>query len=245
MQDILNILRSRWPFAQVEVVPALVQGDSAAQTLVKALRTVDSEGVADVIIIGRGGGSIEDLWAFNDEVLARAIFDCKIPVVSSVGHETDFTICDFVADMRAPTPTAAAVIVTPDKIAELDTLAKQGQYLSVLIENILTARQNELSDFHKILTQTDPNAEFRKKQECFTELSRRMIFAGENLIEKEKSKNDNLKFRLFALNPTEILKRGYSVTTLDNKTITSASQVKSGDVLNIILSDGDIDATVN
>ncbi|MBE6734334.1 MAG: exodeoxyribonuclease VII large subunit [Ruminococcaceae bacterium] len=245
LQDILNILRNRWPYAQVEIVPALVQGSTAASTLVKAVKSVDEEGVADVIIIGRGGGSIEDLWAFNDETLARTIFSCKIPVISSVGHETDFTICDFVADMRAPTPTAAAVLATPDKDAELDTLIKQGQYLSVLGENIISARQTELSEHEKVLAQYNPSIEFKLKQDEFKRLSDRLFMAGNKFIDNEKTINENLKVRLFALNPSEILKRGYSVTTLNNQTITSASQVNSGDVLKIILSDSSIDATVN
>ena len=245
LQDILNILRNRWPYAQVEIVPALVQGSTAASTLIKAVKAVDEEAVADVIIIGRGGGSIEDLCAFNDEGLARAIFSCKIPVISSVGHETDFTICDFVADMRAPTPTAAAVLATPDKDAELDTLIKQGQYLTVLGENILSAKHNEIAEFEKILAQYNPVAEFREMRDNFSELSDRLIRAGERIVEKEKNQNENLKLRLFALNPADILKRGYSVTTCESKTVTSVSQVSSGDVLRIILSDGGIDATVN
>ena len=245
LQDILNILRNRWPYSQVEIVPALVQGSTAASTLIKAVKSVDEEAVADVIIIGRGGGSIEDLWAFNDETLARTIFNCKIPVISSVGHETDFTICDFVSDMRAPTPTAAVVLATPDKDAELDTLIKQGQYLSVLGENIISARQSELSEYEKVLAQYNPSIEFKLKQDEFKRLSDRLFTAGNKLIDKEKTINENLKVRLFALNPSEILKRGYSVTTLNNQTITSASQVNSGDVLKIILSDSSIDATVN
>lgn len=245
LQDILNILRNRWPYAQVEIVPALVQGSTAASTLIKAVKAVDEEAVADVIIIGRGGGSIEDLWAFNDEGLARAIFSCKIPVISSVGHETDFTICDFVADMRAPTPTAAAVLATPDKDAELDTLIKQGQYLTVLGENILSAKYNEIAEFEKILAQYNPVDEFREMRDNFSVLSDRLIRAGEKIVEKEKNQNENLKLRLFALNPADILKRGYSVTTCESKTVTSVSQVSSGDVLRIILSDGGIDATVN
>ena len=245
LQDILNILRNRWPYAQVEIVPALVQGSTAASTLIKAVKAVDEEAVADVIIIGRGGGSIEDLCAFNDEGLARAIFSCKIPVISSVGHETDFTICDFVADMRAPTPTAAAVLATPDKDAELDTLIKQGQYLTVLGENILSAKYNEIAEFEKILAQYNPVDEFREMRDNFSVLSDRLIRAGERIVEKEKNQNENLKLRLFALNPADILKRGYSVTTCECKTVTSVSQVSSGDVLRIILSDGGIDATVN
>ncbi len=245
LQDILNILRNRWPFAEVEIVPVLVQGDSAAKMLTKAVTEVDRAGNTDVIIIGRGGGSIEDLWAFNSEDLARAIFACKIPVISSVGHETDFTICDFVSDMRAPTPTAAAVLATPDRTTEIDTLIKQGQYLSALGENLIQIRQKALVEFSKVLTQKDPAIEFNKKVEVFLRLKDRLLFAGEKLCSKEKSKNEELRLRLFALDPVAILKRGYSVTTVNEKTITSASQLNCCDEVKITFFDGDVTATIN
>ncbi len=245
LQDILNILRNRWPFAEVQIVPVLVQGDSAAAMLANAVIETDSAGNADVIIIGRGGGSIEDLWAFNNEELARAIFACKTPVISSVGHETDFTICDFVSDMRAPTPTAAAVLATPDRNAELDALIRQGQYLSVLGENFINSKQKTLSEFSNVLTEKDPTVEFDKMKDEFLRIKDRLLFAGEKLSSEEKSRNDELKLRLFALDPVAILKRGYSVTCIDDKTISSVSQLESGDVVKIIFSDGDVTATVN
>ena len=245
LQDILNILRNRWPYAEVEVVPVLVQGDSAPAMLTKAVKEVNEAGIADVIIIGRGGGSIEDLWAFNSEDLARAIFASDIPVISSVGHETDFTICDFVSDMRAPTPTAAAVLATPDREAEIDTLAKQGQYLSALIENLLRSQEKTLQDYSRVLSLKDPNIEFNKKYDTFLRLRDRLLIAGDKLINDQKTNNEELRLRLFSLNPSDILKRGYSVTQTVDKTVTSVSQVQSGDNLRIILSDGDITATVD
>ena len=245
LQDILNILRNRWPYAEVEIVPVLVQGDSAASMLTKAVQDVDKAGLADVIIIGRGGGSIEDLWAFNSEELARAIFACKIPVISSVGHETDFTICDFVSDMRAPTPTAAAVLATPDRLSEFDTLAKQGQYLSALVDKLISDREKSLADFARVLTQTNPNIEFNKRMENFLRLRDRLFNASEKLINEQKTRNEEFRLRLFSLNPSEILRRGYSVTCIGDKTISSKEQVNSGDSIRIIFSDGDITATVD
>lgn len=245
LQDILNILKNRWPFAEVEIKPVLVQGDNAPAMLTKAILDADKANVSDVIIIGRGGGSIEDLWAFNSEALARAIFDCKIPVISSVGHETDFTICDFVSDMRAPTPTAAAVLATPDREAELDNLIKQGQYLSVLGENLIQSKQKILSDFSNVLAQTDPNIEFNNKKEVFLRIKDRLIFAGEKILSEQKAMNDELKLRLFSLDPQAILSRGYSVITAGEKTVSSVSQIKSGDNINIILSDGEVNATID
>lgn len=244
LQDILNILRNRWPYSEVEIVPVLVQGDGAPAMLTKAVREVDKAGISDVIIIGRGGGSIEDLWAFNSEELARAIFDCKIPVISSVGHETDFTICDFVSDMRAPTPTAAAVLATPDREAELDYVIKQGQYLSVLGETLVRSKQNTLSEYSKILAQTDPNIEFNKKAEAFLRLKDRMLFAGDRILSEQKAKNEEYKLRLFSLDPQTILSRGYSVVTKEDKTVSSVSQIKSGDNIKIILKDGETSAII-
>ncbi len=245
LQDILNILRNRWPYAEVEIVPVLVQGDSAPAMLTKAVQEVDKAGLADVIIIGRGGGSIEDLWAFNSEDLARAIFACKIPVISSVGHESDFTICDFVSDMRAPTPTAAAVLATPDRAAELDTLTKQGQYLIALVENLIRSREKTLSEYTRVLSAKDPNIELTRRTENFLRLRDRLLNFSVKLINNENSKNEELRLRLFSLDPVQILKRGYSVTCIGEKTVTSASEVKCGDNLRIIFSDGDISATVN
>lgn len=245
LQDILNILKNRWPFAEVEIIPVLVQGDNAPAMLTKAILDADKANVSDVIIIGRGGGSIEDLWAFNSEALARAIFDCKIPVISSVGHETDFTICDFVSDMRAPTPTAAAVLATPDREAELDNLIKQGQYLSVLGENLIQSKQKILSDFSNVFAQTDPNIEFNNKKEVFLRIKDRLIFAGEKILSEQKAMNDELKLRLFSLDPQAILSRGYSVITAGEKIVSSVSQIKSGDNINIILSDGEVNATID
>lgn len=245
LQDILNILRNRWPYAEVEIIPVLVQGESAVSMLTQAVREADKSGTADVIIIGRGGGSIEDLWAFNSEELARAIFECKIPVISSVGHETDFTICDFVSDMRAPTPTAAAVLATPDRLSELDTLRKQGQYLSALGESILRSREKELTEYSKVITQKDPQKELDKMTESFLRVKDRLLFAGERLYSEQIKINEQLKLRLFALDPAAILRRGYSVTCLDNKTVTSVAEINSGDTVKIILSDGDVSATIN
>lgn len=244
LQDILNILRNRWPYSEVEIIPVLVQGDGAPAMLTNAVRQVDKAGLSDVIIIGRGGGSIEDLWAFNSEELARAIFECSIPVISSVGHETDFTICDFVSDMRAPTPTAAAVLATPDREAELDYVIKQGQYLSVLGENLIQSKQKTLSEFSKILAQTDPNIEFNQKTEVFLRLKDRLLFAGDKILSEHKAKNEEFRLRLFSLDPQAILSRGYSVVTKDYATVSSVSQIKIGDNIKIILKDGEASAVV-
>ncbi len=245
LQDIRNILSRRWPYSQVRIIPVLVQGDGAAPMLTKAVTEADADGDSDVIIIGRGGGSIEDLWAFNDESLARAIYACKIPVISAVGHETDFTICDFVADMRAPTPSAAAELATPDRFQQFDLLSQQRQYLVALGENLLHTKQKELDEFTVFLRDNDPRKDYEIMTEEANSLRERFLLASEKLLSDKQNILEQLKLRLFALNPTEILRRGYSVVTIKGKTVSSVSQVSAGDSIRIIMSDGDISAIVN
>ncbi len=245
LQDIRNILSRRWPYSQVRVIPSLVQGDSAPSMLSEAVRRVNAEGQADVIIIGRGGGSIEDLWAFNSEELAREIFSSKIPVISAVGHETDFTICDFVSDMRAPTPSAAAELATPDRFAHIDLLRKQSQYLGVLGERILKERLIELEGFREVLISNDPRDLFSDKLEAFSTLSEKLRTFSENIINNYERNLKEEKLRLFALSPTDILKRGYSHVSKNGKTVSSKDDIISGDIIDITLSDGKISATVN
>lgn len=245
LQDIKNVLSRRWPCAELSVVPVLVQGESAAPMLTKAIRDVDAKADTDVIIIGRGGGSIEDLWAFNSEELARAIFDCRIPVVSAVGHETDFTICDFVADMRAPTPSAAAELATPDREVELDLLNKQHQYLCVLSEGYLTELKNQLTELLPLIRDNDPTEEYKELFSDFCDMSRNFSFICQKFCSDHQSKMDELQIRLFSLDPSKILKRGYTVTSKDGKTVTSKVQLDSGDRINITFSDGQVKATVD
>ncbi len=245
LQDIKNILSRRWPYSEVQVTPVLVQGDSAAEMLTKAICDVGASGQADVIIIGRGGGSMEDLWAFNDENLARAIYNCPIPVISAVGHETDFTICDFVSDMRAPTPSAAAELATPDRDAQLDLINKQGQYLSALLDSMLQKREKELSYCYEVLLKKDPRIEFNRRLDTFERLRLKLISSSDRFIESKISHLQTLGHRLYALDPISILNRGYSVVTKDNKTISKASQLETGDHVKLILSDGEATATIN
>lgn len=245
LQDILNILSRRWPYSEVVVKPVLVQGDSAAQALTEAVKEVDKEALSDVIIIGRGGGSIEDLWAFNSEDLARAIFDCKIPVVSAVGHETDFTICDFVSDLRAPTPSAAAELVTPDRFSQADLLMKQRQYLFALGEGIISKYQRELEQFEKILLEADPRDEFNDKVTVLDDLYSRLCVSSQQMLDSKKIALDEHKIRLFSLDPIAILRRGYAVVSKDDKGVSSVKELNNGDEINIRLSDGDVSATVN
>jgi len=245
LQDIRNVLSRRWPYSSVEVVPVLVQGDGAPLMLTKAIMDTNEKHDSDVIIIGRGGGSIEDLWAFNDEGLARAIYNSLIPVISAVGHETDFTICDFVSDMRAPTPSAAAEMATPDRYLEMDMLSKQRQYLVALSENFISSKEKVLDEFRKVLTDKDPRIEVERRNLEFSNINQRFSVLGDRFITEQKARLDNLKVRLFALDPSAILKLGYSVVTLNNKTVSSSKGLSRGEAVKIFFFDGSVDAIVN
>ena len=245
LQDIRNIFIRRWPYCDVNVVPVLVQGDSVAPMLTKAIYDADAKGEADVIIIGRGGGSIEDLWAFNNEELARAIYACNIPVISAVGHETDFTICDFVSDMRAPTPSAAAELATPDRFAQIDLLRKQRQYLVALSEMLIQSREKELTGISNVLSEMNPSIELENRINSFEKLTERLASLSDKMITDRKNQLDAFKIRLFSLDPKAILSRGYSVVECDGKIVSSAKVLSEGNKVDLIFADGKIAATID
>ena len=245
VRDIINVLGRRYPLATVYIYPALVQGEGAARTLIEGIDYFDKSKLVDTIIIGRGGGSIEDLWEFNNEGLARRIFACSIPVISAVGHETDFTICDFVADMRAPTPSAAAELAVPD-VRELVMLVDA---LSDRADRALTRTSERarerlarlqgsrvLSDFSGVIGALSDKVE---------QLKRNATVAYEaSLADKRLAFLTNVG-KLEALSPLSVMARGYSVAQKDNRTVASVSDVNVGDVITVRLSDGKISATVD
>lgn len=244
LQDIFNILSRRWPYAAVEFLPVLVQGEEASVQLTRAVKKVSAEQSADVVIIGRGGGSMEDLWAFNSEELARAIYNCPVAVVSAVGHETDFTICDFVSDMRAPTPSAAAELVTPDRAEQAEMLLQQRQYLFALADRFITQCQTELSALSSRLEAVNPMQDYNDKISRLSNVFVRLKSAGESFKVKKSSELSELKGSLFALDPASILKRGYSVVSKDEESVVSVQQLSSGDRLKLRFIDGEVGAVV-
>lgn len=242
VQDIRNILYRRFPCINIVMCPVLVQGDNAPAQLVKAVNTLDENNACDVIIIGRGGGSIEDLWAFNSEELAYAIYNCKIPVISAVGHETDFTICDFVSDLRAPTPSAAAELAVPDKQELMHYYNSQLQYISSLTEGKLRASGNSLTDFRRRLSLVSPQtriSEYEKSLENYYLKTDKMM--SERFI-KTSNNISNLAARLEGLNPISVLSRGYSIAEKDGKVVSSKAQLNEGDEFTVEFSDGKIKA---
>lgn len=244
LQDILNILSRRWPIARVIVVPSGVQGENAESQLVLGIKKADTLS-ADTIIIGRGGGSVEDLWCFNSEALARAIFDCKTPVISAVGHETDFTICDFVADLRAPTPSAAAENASPESLMTAGIVRGFEQRLkdglcSSLREREMTLERLENSPFLK-----DPKRIFEQKEMYYDALTDRLSSAGKLFLTEKAGDFDRLCTKLNAFSPLAVLSRGYSIATVNGKTVKTAAQLKKAGEFDLRLSDGTVNCNVN
>ena len=237
VRDIINVITRRYPLAEIVIYPSLVQGAGAAPDIIKAIEYFDQTKSADVLIVGRGGGSIEDLWAFNEESVARAIFNCSIPIISAVGHETDFTIADFVADMRAPTPSAAAEIAVPSVTELISTV-------SIMKSRIINAisRQNENRRLKlKSLSLRSPIDRIRKNQ-LLTDSYTKTLEQSINIILMEMKKNlGETVAKLDALSPLSVMARGYSVATKnDGQIIKKADDLHTDEEFNLTLTDGSV-----
>jgi exodeoxyribonuclease VII large subunit len=244
IQDIFNVLSRRYPVAEVVVRPAQVQGEGAAEDIAKAIKEFNQLKGADVLIVGRGGGSIEDLWAFNEEIVARAVFESEIPVISAVGHETDYTICDFVADLRAPTPSAAAEIAVPD-IMELkgELLAYKQQLLS-LSRNFFNIERSKLASVERSGVLKDPLVKLNENRRTLLYLNEKLCDLTYAELESNKLKFSALVGKLEVLNPLGVISRGYALVKKGESILKSADEVKIDDEINIKLSDGNLSARV-
>lgn len=240
IRDILTVLQRRYPIANVIIYPTLVQGDTAAPNIVAALQTANRREECDVLIVTRGGGSLEDLWSFNDERVAYAIHQSKLPVVSAVGHEIDFTIADFVADLRAPTPSAAAELVTPDIKKLLLTLQDNQKHCSRLIKTKLQQFQQHLEWASKHLHQQHPKKRLSEQTQRLDLFEMKIIRLHTQLQTSKQNKLNTLAATLDALSPLATLKRGFSITTRekDHKIITTTADVNIGDPVEIQLHQG-------
>ena len=244
VRDIINVVGRRFPLAKVYLYPALVQGSGSEESLLRGLDYLDKSKLVDVIIIGRGGGSIEDLWSFNSERLARRIFAANVPIISAVGHETDFTICDFVSDMRAPTPSAAAELAVPD-IREI--YMRLDGYLNRVTNSL--KRRLELSEERFLMLKSklvDGRLDnyFSLLSDKVSRFQKTTIDSINRKLEREDSKFVSIAQKLSVLNPLSILDRGYSLTTSYDGKIATAGTVRIGDQLLIKTKDGKIKAEV-
>lgn len=266
IKDIISTIKRRWPLAEIYLFPALVQGEEAAPDIVKQIKFSENFSL-DTLIVGRGGGSIEDLWPFNEEIVARAIYECPIPVISAVGHEIDFTIADFVADLRAPTPTGAAEMAVP-QISDVMTYLNQLEIrLNTVITNKVKGYKERLKNIKNRNVLINPVVIYQAKDMLFDSIMERLKYSISSLVNTKEKELINVKNSYILKNPYQILdrkanrylqlvskletlsplltlQRGYSITRLNNKVVTSVRKLKKDDILEIEYSDGSIKASV-
>lgn len=266
IRDIITTIKRRWPLCEVLLFPSLVQGDKAAENIVYQIKRSEKFNL-DTLIVGRGGGSIEDLWSFNEEIVARAIYDCNTPVISAVGHEIDFTIADFVADFRAATPTAAAEIAVPPYEEIKNGINQLSLRANLAINKTLDENKSKLDNIVSKQLFTAPCELYAPKEMMLDNVVRRLQHSSESLIMRNKNKLDLLKnsnvlknpeniiknqkenyllqlSKLEILNPLNTLKRGYTLAKIEGKVVSSAKQLKSGDNLEVEFEDGNVNTKV-
>lgn len=260
IRDIISTINRRFPLTEVILLPSLVQGEGAKEDIVRQIKRAENYNL-DVLIVGRGGGSIEDLWAFNEEIVARAIFDCPIPIISAVGHEIDFTIADFVADLRAPTPTGAAEIAVPSKTDVINYINQLNLRSKKAVGNILELKKKRLDNIKGNYILNNPLDLYSAKIQKLDYLTESLVKNYKVIIDKEKIKLNNIKTRplfsnpliildktkqkyalllskLDALSPLKTLERGYGIIKLNDKAVTSIKDLNKDDLIDIELKDG-------
>ena len=288
IKDILSTIKRRWPLCETILFPSLVQGEYAKDDIVKKIKIAENYDL-DVLIVGRGGGSIEDLWPFNEEIVARAIYNCNIPVISAVGHEIDFTIADFVADMRAPTPTGAAEMAVPNQVDVISYLNQVKLRLNTSVNTIISIKQDKLSTIMESQIFKNPSRMYEIKEQMFDILYEKLTKQIVNLVNEKRHELDilkssfvfknpyvltidkaylyndlinrmknninnyvnnkvnnytNLLTKLEVLNPITTIKRGYSITKINDKTISSIKEIKKKEIITTELIDGSIQSEV-
>ena len=246
LRDIVRVLRTRYPLAQVLLAPALVQGSEAPASIATALDNLNEHGEAEVIIVGRGGGSIEELWAFNEEIVARAIARSRIPVISGVGHETDFTIADFVADHRASTPTAAATAAVPNIEDWFAELAAMRQTLDTLLEERIEDLHLQLQQSVRDLQRVSPQNMIERRRQQLDVYTERLQTNTQHIVSLNSERLHGMALQLHTLSPLLTIGRGYAIVHRDDdqSVVTTTSQVHPGDHLTLQVQDGYIPVEV-
>lgn len=245
IHDMLRILRKRYPLTQVRLLPVRVQGAEAPGEIAAAIRYANYYKLADLLIVGRGGGSIEDLWAFNDEQVAYAIYESQIPVISAVGHEPDVTISDFVADLRAATPSNAAELAVQDRQALEQNLDAMNAAMATALSRQLRAARQHLDVLSKSAALQSPMGYLQQRQKSLQLLQNRLIAAENQCISRNNQRYIALTAKLDAMSPLKVLTRGYAMAQkADGEVVRSVSQVETGDQINVSFSDGSLLATV-
>lgn len=244
VRDIINVITRRYPLAEIVICPVAVQGEYAASQIKNAIELFNERKAADVLIVGRGGGSIEDLWAFNEEIVALAVAASEIPIISAVGHETDFTICDFVADLRAPTPSAAAELAVPDIRALLENIYGAKSRMDYAVSSRIRSCTSALEIAKSRLKILSPKRYIENLTVRVDKASMAMNAAAEKILENKKSSFMQSCARLDALSPLKILSRGYSVASKNGKIITSSAELLPNDLVDIQLGNGSAECKV-
>jgi exodeoxyribonuclease VII large subunit len=246
LQDILNTLRRRYPLVEVVLAPTPVQGDEAPAKIIAALHDLVRIASPDVIILARGGGSIEDLWAFNNEQVARTIAGSPVPIITGVGHETDFTIADFVADVRAPTPTAAAELATPNQADLILNLSELNARLNRLSVGYIAELRWAFKDLRNQLERNSPTNQIQSNSQWVDELDHRLGAAAKHFLQLARFHLMGLSQQMASLSPQAVLERGYAIVTdHDGQAITRVGQVSAGEELNVQVSDGEFGVRVD
>jgi len=245
LQDLLHILRRRFPAVEVVLNAVRVQGAGAGAEIAQAIREFNEYGELDVLIVCRGGGSLEDLWAFNEEVVARAMYDSRIPIISAVGHEIDFTIADFVADLRAPTPSAAAELVVPDRHTLLDTLRNYCYTMHGNALYVVSSRKERIKNLLRSYSFNRPLDLLRQYSQRVDELERAMTTAMTHTISLLKARSESLLHQLTALDPASVLRRGYAIVRKEGRVVASRHLLNPQDEIAITFHDGTVEGRVS
>ena len=243
VRDIIQIASRRNPFVQIILYPALVQGASAAPSIVNGIRALERQGV-DVMIVGRGGGSIEDLWAFNERMVAQAVFDCSVPIISAVGHETDTTIIDFVSDLRAPTPSAAAELAVPEIGTMKGVIAGYESALADALKRLVAEKKHELLIREAKLKNYIPSAEISVRRERTISYEKRLNDAVKAYLDKRRMLVAAKAAELDSLSPLKIMTRGYSLVYKDDRLVRNAAELSADDKVTLKFSDGETQAVI-
>jgi exodeoxyribonuclease VII large subunit len=244
IHDLINILTRRFPCVEVLLYPVKVQGEGAAEEIVQAINDLNEFGDIDVMIIGRGGGSLEDLWAFNEEIVARAIYHSRIPIVSAVGHEIDYTIADFVADRRAPTPSAAAEIVVPDRRELIEYFRNFCYNNERLVENLITSRKQRISSILVSYGFNLPKSMLQQQSQRLDDLHRSLQQSVAHALSIRQEQYRSLHHRAIALNPDAVLNRGYAIVYREGVVVDRVKLLHSRDNVNLHFHDGDASAEI-
>ena len=245
VHDMLRILRKRYPLTQVKLLPVRVQGAEAPGEIAAAIRYANHYQLADLLIVGRGGGSMEDLWAFNDEQVAYAIYESEIPVISAVGHEPDVTISDYVADLRAATPSNAAELAVPDRDALVQSLDAMSNAMASALNRQIKAARQHLNVLQNSPALQSPDSYLMQKEKALELLKNKLIAAENQIISRNNQRYIALTSKLDAMSPLKVLTRGYSMAqTADGTVVSSVHQVEAGERITVSLSDGTLSATV-